>query len=70
VRTPEEFIAGHLPNALNINWFNENFVDQLRSISKEETIYIYCKKGGRSTKAIAKLKSLGFKHVIDLERGL
>ena len=25
VRTPEEFNKGHLRNALNVNWFDENF---------------------------------------------
>ncbi len=69
VRTPEEFMVGHMNNALNINWFDENFVEQFSEISKDKTIYVYCKAGVRSKKAQQKLLALGYKNVIDLEGG-
>lgn len=69
VRTPEEFTAGHIDQALNVNWFDLNFAKQMESIDKNETIYLYCKKGGRSAKAAHLLDSLGYKNVIDLEGG-
>ncbi|TMM58161.1 rhodanese-like domain-containing protein [Maribacter algarum] len=69
VRTPEEYATGHIDNALNINWYDSDFAKQLESISKDETIYVYCKKGGRSAKAAHLLDSLGYKNVIDLEGG-
>lgn len=69
VRTPAEFSAGHLENALNINWFEPDFANQFQDIDKEKTIYVYCKVGGRSAKAQEKLKSLGYKNVINLEGG-
>lgn len=69
VRTPEEFEAGHLENAININWFDTDFANRISEIRKEETIYVYCKKGGRSAKAQQLLDSLGYKKVINLEGG-
>ncbi|RKR14047.1 rhodanese-related sulfurtransferase [Maribacter vaceletii] len=69
VRTPVEFAEGHLENAKNINWFDKNFEEQIKSLDKEETIYVYCKKGGRSAKAASLLDSLGFKNVINLQGG-
>jgi len=69
VRTPKEYAAGHIDNAININWFDSDFADQIQSINKEETIYVYCKKGGRSAKAAVLLDSLGYKKVVDLEGG-
>ena len=69
VRTPEEYSAGHLDNALNINWYDSDFATQFDAISKDETVYVYCKKGGRSAKAQEKLFSLGFKKVVNLEGG-
>ena len=69
VRTPEEFEMGHLENALNINWFDADFAKRFNGIDKDKTIYVYCKKGGRSAKAQDKLRSMGFKNVIDLEGG-
>jgi rhodanese-related sulfurtransferase len=69
VRTPEEFNAGHLENAKNINWYDKNFAMQFEIISKNEIIYVYCKKGGRSAKAQQLLDSLGYKNVVNLEGG-
>ena len=69
VRTPEEFEAGHLDNAMNINWFDSDFTKQFESFEKDETIYVYCKMGGRSASAAELLDSLGFKKVINLEGG-
>ncbi len=69
VRTPEEYKAGHLDNALNINWYDTDFAEQFDAISKDETLYVYCKKGGRSAKAQERLFSLGFEKVVNLEGG-
>jgi len=69
VRTPEEFNAGHLVDAVNIDWFDENFSEWFEELPKDKTIYLYCKKGGRSAKAQEKLRSLGFKNVVNLEGG-
>lgn len=69
VRTPEEFSAGHLENAENINWYDADFSDRFKTVDKNKTIYLYCKMGGRSAKAQEKLRSIGFINVIDLEGG-
>jgi len=69
VRTPEEYAAGHIDEALNINWFDTDFAKQMQAIEKDETVYVYCKKGGRSAKAAHLLDSLGYKNVVDLEGG-
>jgi phage shock protein E len=69
VRTPEEYQQGHLENSLNVNWYDSDFVQQVEGIDKDETIFVYCKLGGRSAKAQEKLKSLGYKNVVNLEGG-
>jgi rhodanese-related sulfurtransferase len=69
VRTPEEFANGHLHGAINMNWYDKDFAGHLSNISKDETIYVYCKKGGRSAKVQEKLISIGFSNVINLEGG-
>ncbi|QLG45995.1 rhodanese-like domain-containing protein [Costertonia aggregata] len=69
VRTPKEYAAGHIKNAVNINWFDTDFTSQFERFGKNKTIYVYCKKGGRSLKAQEKLKSLGYENVINLEGG-
>ncbi|WP_231555167.1 rhodanese-like domain-containing protein [Cellulophaga sp. Hel_I_12] len=69
VRTPEEFSEGHIPNALNINWFDEDFLDQAdKALPKDQTIYLYCRSGRRSGLAAEKLIALGYT-ILDLEGG-
>ena len=60
VRTPEEYEEGHLEQAVNINWFDSDFQQKVSNLDKDKKIFVYCKKGGRSTKAAAVLDSLGF----------
>lgn len=59
VRTPQEFSAGHLPDAVNIS------VDELRSrmheLPRDREIAAYCQVGQRGYLATRILKQAGFK---------
>ena len=68
VRTPEEYDAGHLDGAVNINLLEEGFASRFDTIQKGKTLYLYCKKGGRSARAASILDSMGYQ-VMDLEGG-
>ena len=70
VRTPEEFSQGHLENAKNINIMAEDFDAQVASLDKSKPVMVYCKSGGRSTRASERLKELGFTTITDLEGGI
>ena len=70
VRTPAEFSKGHLRNALNINWFDENFESQVEILSRERPVFIYCLSGGRSAKALDKISGMGFKNSYELDGGI
>ena len=69
VRTPEEFGAGHLEGAVNIDWFDPDFAAHWDGVDRDRPVYVYCKLGGRSAKAAAVLDSLGFKRVMNLSGG-
>lgn len=69
VRTPEEYNAGHLNNALNYNWFDVDFAAKFKGVDKEKAIYLYCHSGNRSGKATHLLDSLGYKNVTNLTGG-
>lgn len=68
VRTPAEYAAGHLDDAINISWSDPDFQLKLLPLDKSKTVYVYCQKGGRSKKAAILLDSLGYL-VIDLSGG-
>jgi rhodanese-related sulfurtransferase len=69
VRTPEEVKQGKIKDAKNIDFNNSNFEKEVAKLDKDKTYFVYCAKGGRSSKAYAILKSSGFKNVYDLEGG-
>jgi rhodanese-related sulfurtransferase len=71
VRTPGEYRAGHLKNAVNIDWFETGFAEKIKAleVGEEEPVYLYCQKGGRSAKAAQVLDSLGYTDVVNLVGG-
>ena len=55
VRTSQEFNAGHIDDAINIDISDpETFTEKVENLDKEKPIYIYCQMGGRSKKASQK----------------
>lgn len=69
VRTREEFVEGHIQNALNIDYNGVNFEQEIAKLDKTKAVYLYCHSGRRSAKAASKLNELGFKKVFDLDGG-
>lgn len=70
VRTPEEFLAGHIDKAKNINFNDPNFKQTVASsLNKNKPVAIYCRSGRRSASALIILKEMGFKDIYDLEGG-
>lgn len=67
VRSPEEYGAGHAAQALNINFFDNDFAAQAAAkLDKNAPVYIYCASGNRSGKAKKLLAEAGFKEVYNL----
>lgn len=64
VRTPEEFVSGHIPGAINISL--QTLPDQLSEIPDDQTIIVYCRSGNRSATATQILTDAGFSPVYDL----
>lgn len=78
VRTKEEYEAGYIPGAVNINrgqlefkiWKEETW-DELGLYIPEKTdlIVVYCRTGGRSALAAKSLMDLGYQNVKSLKDG-
>lgn len=69
VRTPEEYKDGYIKDAININFKDDDFIDQVSKLDKDKPIYVYCMVGGRSGQSAAQLKEAGFKKVYDFKGG-
>lgn len=69
VRTPEEFSAGHIPNALNINYKAPDFKEKISQLDPSRPVFVYCAGGNRSSKSCPILSEAGFQQIIDLKGG-
>ncbi len=71
VRTPQEFEAGYIPEAMNINIYEaQGFLDALEKLDKSKNYYVYCRSGNRSRQACALMNNLGFTGAFNLEGGI
>lgn len=70
VRTDNEYNAGHIENAINIDYYKNDFEEQaVATLPKDKTIATYCRSGNRSKKAGEILFSNGFT-VVELDNGI
>ena len=69
VRTPGEYKAGNIAASSNVDFYGDNFKNELTKLDKTKPILVYCKSGGRSGKAASMMKSMGFEEVYDLKGG-
>ncbi len=70
VRTPDEFSKGHLANAVNVDFHDDQFKEAIAKLDKSKPYLVHCAAGGRSAKTRDLMKSLGFKTVYHLEGGM
>ena len=65
VRRPDEFDAGHIPNAINVP--NETIgTSEIAELpDKDQLIMVYCRSGRRSKEASEKLVKLGYTNVVE-----
>ncbi len=70
VRTPDEWNQGIIDGAVMNNIYDADFEAKLGKLDKEKPVAVYCKVGGRSGQAMAKMQELGFKEVYNLKGGM
>lgn len=69
VRTPGEFSGGTIDGAVNMDFYSNDFSDQLDGLDKDQPVYVFCKAGGRSGKTKQMLTDKGFTEVYNLIGG-
>ncbi len=66
VRTPEEFAAGHLEGAVNLDLEGGQFSALIEDLPKNEAYLVYCHTGRRSAIAADTMVEAGFTNVRDM----
>lgn len=70
VRTPEEYAEGHLEGATLLDFYRDDFADQLAGLDPNLPYLLYCRSGNRSSQARAMMADLGFTDVADIDGGI
>lgn len=69
-RTKQEYERGHIANAHLIDLRDQNVKNELLSLPKDKTLYLYCYSGARSRSVAAFLSQNGYTSIINLTRGI
>lgn len=70
VRTREEFSVGHIQGSVNIDYYNAAFRKRINKLDKSRPLFVYCRSGSRSAKAVAILLEEGFREIYELKGGI
>ncbi len=69
VRRPDEYAAGHIPGAVNID-ISSSFADEVGRLDRDESYLIYCATGIRGESALNIMGDLGFTRIHNLGGGI
>lgn len=69
VRTADEFQAGHIAGAKNLNIMDADFAKQIAALDKDTAYLVHCAAGGRSARACAVPEVLKLKTVYHMNEG-
>jgi rhodanese-related sulfurtransferase len=70
VRTPEEFSQGHIPGAVNINLYQNDAMDKIAKLNKNDKYIVYCRTRNRSGVVAEHMVKNGFKTVHQMVDGI
>lgn len=70
VRTPDEFKAGHVKNAININIHDADALERIGKLDKKTTYLVYCRTKNRSGVAVNHMLQNGFTNVYHMMDGM
>ncbi len=70
IRTPEEFNEARLADAIMVDFYADDFADQLDTLDKDVPYVMYCRTGNRSSDAVKTMKDLGFVQVYEIDGGI
>lgn len=70
VRTPEEYAAGHIPDAMLIDVSDPEFMTKVAALDKTKKYALYCRSGNRSEHAMDVMHRNGFSYVYHLGGGV
>ena len=71
VRTEGEYEFGHIPQAINMDYLAEDFLENIEALDKKKNYLVYCRSGRRSIRVCTWMRNGGFDNqkVFNLDKG-
>jgi len=69
IRRPAEYEAGHIPGSIYIGVMQDDFLQRLRELPREDTYIIICWHGNTSRSVVYNMSKEGFSSVCDVAGG-
>ena len=70
IRTPAEYNEGIIEGAINIDFYEASFADNLEILDKNAHYVVYCRSGNRSGQAMSTFEDLGFMNITEIDGGI
>lgn len=70
IRTPMEYKTSRIEGAINIDFYQASFINNLKKLDKNKSYFVYCRSGNRTGQSMRVFTSLGFKDIVHLQRGI
>ena len=70
VRTQKEYNFRHINKSKLIDFNSETFGNDMQNLDKYKTYLIYCRSGGRSSRALSLMSEMGFIQVYEINGGI
>ncbi|MDD4923579.1 MAG: rhodanese-like domain-containing protein [Dehalococcoidales bacterium] len=70
VRTPAEYASGYIENAVNIDYYEDDFEETLDTYDKNKTYLIYCRTANRTASVMTIMQRLEFTEVYNMQGGI
>ena len=70
VRTPDEFAKGHIESARLMDFYSDDFKDQVLTLDSADTVFVYCRSGNRSSQAVEIMRASGITQIVHLAGGI
>lgn len=67
VRTREEYLAGNIPNSINVDVLSQDFKSKIDMLDKNKEYLVYCRSGNRSAIASSIMSTNGFLNIYNLQ---
>lgn len=70
IRTKMEYDIGHIRDAILIDFYSDDFKEQLDQLDKNKVYLLYCRTASRSMAALYIFEELGFREVYHMLEGI